>query len=218
MFALDLDALRATPLTRKPFEFLIVPGFLRPEARAAINADFPAIATPGSFPPSGLHYGPAFAALLEELRGEPLRRAFEEKFALSLKGRPTMITVRGRCRYKDGQIHTDTPDKIITVLIYLNPAWEAAGGRLRLLRSPTDINDVIVEVPPLEGTLLAFRRSDCSYHGHQPFAGERRVVQLNWVVSSWVVRREQARHRLSALVKRVLALGQSWLPPRRAAG
>jgi len=47
---------------------------------------------------------------------------------------------------------------------------------LRLLRSPTDLDDVILEVPPQQGTLLAFRRSHNSYHGHKQFSGPRRVI------------------------------------------
>ena len=33
---------------------------------------------------------------------------FEKKFGVDLTGRPTMITVRGRCRAEDGGIHTDS--------------------------------------------------------------------------------------------------------------
>jgi hypothetical protein len=69
MYALDLAALRATPLNRQPFQYLVVPGFVKAEARPAINADFPDIANPGSFPVRELTYGPAFAALLEALQG-----------------------------------------------------------------------------------------------------------------------------------------------------
>ena len=39
MSALDLDALRAAALSRDPYEHVIVPGFLRAEAAAAVNAD-----------------------------------------------------------------------------------------------------------------------------------------------------------------------------------
>jgi hypothetical protein len=202
---LDLAAFRATPLTPRPFPHLVVPGFLQPEALGAIHADYPRIDQPGSFPAESLTFGPAFRSLLEALQGPEMRRAFEEKFALDLRGRPTMVTVRGRCGRKDGGIHTDAVTKIITVLLYLNPTWEEPGGRLRLLRSPDDIEDVILEVPPLEGTLLAFRRSANSWHGHRPFVGPRRVVQLNWVTSAGVRRRELARHRLSAWAKRLLA-------------
>ena len=48
-------------------------------------------------------------------------------------------------------------DKMVTVLLYLNPAWEDQGGRLRLLRQPDDINNFQTEVLPDEGTLLAFK-------------------------------------------------------------
>src|SRR5262249_48626687 len=50
MQALALAAFRSTPLTRQPFPYLVVPGFIRAAARAAINADYPRIDHPGSFP------------------------------------------------------------------------------------------------------------------------------------------------------------------------
>jgi hypothetical protein len=209
--ALDLAAFRATPLTRTPFEFLVVPGFIRPDAQAAVHADYPRIRRPGSFPLAELRYGTAFASLVEEMKGRDMRVAFEEKFGLDLRDLPAMITARGRCWEKDGHIHTDAASKIITVLIYMNPAWEPAGGRLRLLHSPTDIEDVIVEVPPVEGTLLAFRRRTNSWHGHKAFVGERRVIQFNWCASAGVVRREILRHRLSAYLKRFVPFGRPWL-------
>ncbi len=205
MVALDLPALQAATVTRQPFEYLIVPGFIRPEARAAINAHFPKIDRPGSFPLSDLSYGPAFRAFIAELNSADVRELFAEKFDIDLEGRPTMVTVRGQCRVRDGSIHTDTASKLVTVLIYMNSSWEHDGGRLRLLRSATDIEDVLAEVPPLEGTLLAFRRSDNSFHGHKPFAGPRRVIQLNWVTGRGVMWREVLRHRFSALLKRRLS-------------
>jgi SM-20-related protein len=204
MTALDLEAFRDQPLVRDPFEYLILPGFVKPEARAAIHADYPQVAKPGSFPLSEVSYGPAFGALVEELCGPPMRAAFEDKFHIDLNGRPTMITVRGRCGEKDGNIHTDSLSKLITVLIYMNPKWEQAGGRLRLLRSADDLYDVIAEIPPEEGTLVAFRRSHNSYHGHKPFIGPRRVIQLNWVTDQKVLRFEATRHRFSAFIKRMV--------------
>ena len=133
-----------------------------------------------------------------------MRAAFAEKFALDLAGRPTMITVRGAARASDGRIHTDTASKLITVLIYMNESWEAPGGRLRLLRSPGDLDDVVAEVPPAAGTLIAFRVTPHSWHGHAPVSGPRRVVQLNWVASEAVVRRERLRHGISARMKRLV--------------
>jgi hypothetical protein len=213
MNPLDLDAFRSTPLVREPFEYLIVPGFVVPEARAAIHADYPRIEQPGSFPVSGLRYGRAFASLLETLQGPEFRIAVEAKFRIDLSNRATMITARGRCSEKDGSIHTDSRSKIITVLVYMNPKWESRGGCLRLLRSPDDLEDVVAEVPPIEGTLVTFRRSDNSYHGHLPFAGPRRVIQFNWVTSRTVARRELLRHRMSAWMK---SLSRLFRPTRAA--
>jgi SM-20-related protein len=203
--SLDLEALRAVPLIREPFEYFVVPGFVRPEARAKINADYPKIAVGGSFPVAQLSYGSAFREFLDDLESEEFREAFEEKFGLDLAGRPTTITVRGQCSPKDGRIHTDTESKIITILIYMNAGWEHPGGRLRLLRSADNLDDMIMEVPPVEGTLLAFKRADNSWHGHKSFAGERRVIQFNWVTSEGDRKLAMLRHHVSAPLKRLFA-------------
>jgi SM-20-related protein len=208
---LRLDAFQATPLQREPFHHLIVPGFIGPAALAAVNADYPKISTSGSFPVDQVGFGPAFQRLLDELEGDEFRAAFEEKFGLDLEGRPTVTTVRGHCDARDGKIHTDSTSKIITVLIYMNESWENAGGRLRLLRSADNLNDIIVEVPPVAGTMLAFKRSDNSWHGHEPFAGERRVIQFNWLTSEGNRQIAMLRHHTSAAFKRVL---QTLLPSR----
>ncbi len=199
---LDLDALARAPRCDDPFPHVIVPGFVPQAAGSAISADYPAIARAGSFPVGDLNFGAGFRAFLAELEGPAFRAAIEAKFDIDLTGRPTMVTVRGQARARDGRIHNDSRSKLITVLIYMNEAWEASGGRLRLLRSSHDLEDVVAEVPPQAGTLLAFRVTDNSWHGHLPISGPRRVVQLNWVASAAVVRRERARHGLSARVKR----------------
>ena len=202
--ALDLAAFRAAPLVREPFEFLVLADFVRAEARPAIGRDYPSVRRGGSYPLEVVRHGPAFAELVRQLNGSEMRQAFEEKFAIDLKQRPTMVTVRGHCAAHDGGIHVDSKTKLITVLIYLNPGWRHPGGRLRLLRSGTDLDDAIVEVAPEDGMLVAFRPGHNSYHGHTQFVGERRVVQFNWVTEATVVRREIRRHRLSAWVKAIL--------------
>ncbi|RMD80398.1 MAG: 2OG-Fe(II) oxygenase [Gammaproteobacteria bacterium] len=199
---LDLEALEQAPLNREPFQFVVVRDFLRPEALEAVTAAFPPIEGPGSFPLSRLRYGEAFARLVEELQGPAFRQAVERKFDLDLSGRPFMLTVRGWCRARDGQIHTDSRSKIVTALLYLNPRpWTAPGGRLRMLRSAEDLEDVIAEVPPEGGTLLMFRRSENSFHGHHPYEGPRRTLQMNWVTDRSVLDRELKRHGVSSWVK-----------------
>jgi hypothetical protein len=188
---------------------LVIPGFVKPDALREINADYPKIEHSGSFPLDSVKFGAGFQSLVDALESEEFRKAFEEKFQIDLSNRPTTITVRGRCGSGDGKIHNDSASKIITVLIYMNPSWENSGGRLRLLRSKDNIDDVAFEVPPSDGTLVAFLRSDHSWHGHLPFTGERRVIQFNWVTdndSQWV---SLLRHRVSASVKHMLSFGKT---------
>jgi hypothetical protein len=198
---LDLERLRAAPLSRDPFDFVVVENFVRPQYLADAIADFPPLGKHGSFPLNGERYGAAFARLAAELEGDDLRRAIEDKFALDLSGRPTMITLRGYSDGKDGGIHTDSATKLVTLLLYMNPVWEAAAGRLRLLRRADDLEDFVAEIAPVAGTMVAFRRSANSFHGHHAHIGERRSIQLNWVTNMGVVRRELARHRWSARLK-----------------
>ena len=176
----DLQAFEATPLAHEPFDFLIVPGFIHASALDALNRDFPLIDGPGNVSPDGLQYGPAFAALLRELRGADLARRFGAKFGIDLSSAGATISVRRHCEATDGHIHTDHRSKLITVLLYFNKEWPHEGGRLRMLRSATDIDDYAAEVVPAGGTMLAFRRTDTSFHGHKPFVGERRILQLSF--------------------------------------
>jgi hypothetical protein len=200
---INLDALRATPVTQDPYPYLIVPGFIRSEVLASVEADYPKVEKPGSFPLPSTGFGPNFKQLIDEIRGPEMTSIIAEKFGMDLSNRPTTVTVRGQCRATDGQIHTDSVTKLITVLIYMNGKWEKPGGRLRLLRSPDNLNDAFAEVPPNQGTLLAFKNQPNAWHGHESYEGERRAIQLNWVRDAGVVWREQKRHRLSAFLKKM---------------
>jgi hypothetical protein len=201
--SIDIEAFEAAPLAREPFPYAMVPRFVKPEAMAAINADYPLVAHPGSFPLPTLNYGPAFARLMAAIQGPEFTRAVEKKLGVDLAGRPTMVTARGQSAARDGQIHTDSRTKLITVLIYMNNEWEAKTGRLRLLRGPDNLNEVIAEVPPDQGTLLIFKNQPNAWHGFEAFEGPRRVIQLNWVTDAGVVWREQTRHKVSAFFKRL---------------
>ena len=203
MAYLDIDALERTPLKRKPYDYLVVPDFVRADRFPGVVGDYPAVPGPGSHPLSEVGISGHFKALLDELNGPEFRHAIEAKFGIDLASRPTMFTVRGECRATDGKIHTDSTTKLITVLLYMNEKWDKDGGRLRVLRSGTDIEDYAEEVPPHGGTLLVFRRSENSWHGHLPFDGPRRAVQMNWVTDKSVVAREQGRHRISSTIKKL---------------
>jgi len=184
MSLIDLERLRAATLCEQPFDHLVVPGFIGPDSLARVNADYPAIDSAANHALESLRCGPAFDELMAELQGPAFATVLGGHFAMDLAALPTTVTVRRFCERSDGNIHTDHKSKVITVLVYFNPSWEHAEGQLRLLRSKDDIEDYAVQVPPLGGTLLAFRRTDHSWHGHTRFVGERRMVQVNYLDQS----------------------------------
>jgi hypothetical protein len=199
---LNLEALKTNPLRRSPFDFIVAPGFLGPQDAAAVRADFPRIDQPGLFPLSALSCGPRFAAMIDELHSPAVSAAFSELFGVDLSGHPLMVTVRGHCGAKDGRIHTDSLTKIVSALLYFNDDWSDTGGRLRLLNS-ADLEDYAEEVAPDDGTLIAFIRSDRSFHGHRPHQGQRRCLQFNWMTDQATMEHELGRHRWSARTKKL---------------
>lgn len=195
----------AQPVATDPFPHIVIPRFVPPASLQAVLASLPDIPGGGSYPPSALRLRGAAAELIRELEGPRLRQAIAARFDLDLDDSLTMLTMRGRTREKDGQIHTDSTAKLVTILLYLNPAtaeWAKQDGCLRLLRGPDDLEDYAVEVPPVDGTLLVFPNGPTTYHGHRTFVGRRYAIQLNYMASGAKARHELRRHKLSALVKR----------------
>lgn len=201
---ISLDAISKADVKREPFQFFAASEVLPQEDLAAIRRDFPAIEKPGIFPLSSLEFGPAFGKLIDDIKSPALAKTVGDKFGVDLTGLPLMITVRGRAQAKDGRIHTDTKDKVVTCLLYLNEEWDDGGGRLRMLRGPDDLEDFAAEIPPNGGTFAAFKVSDKSYHGHKPFVGDRRYVMFNWVQSDAALNRQLNRHKLSARIKKLI--------------
>ena len=199
----DINAFEHARVVRTPFVHFVVNNFIPADAMAAINHDFPDVPKRGSFPMSELRSGPSFAALVEYLESPAAAQKFSEKLGIDLVGKPTTMTIRGFSGEQDGRVHTDSRSKLVTVLLYLNSDWNPADGGLRLLNSD-NLEDSFDEVIPAAGTLLAFVNTENAWHGHKPFIGQRRSIQLNWVVSEAAVRRSQWRHALSAKIKRWL--------------
>lgn len=204
MVQLNIDLLKDAELRTDPFEYTIVPGFLPPESLDEILADYPELKG-GSYPLDSVDMPPGVQALVDQLDGSAFEAAIAEKFSVALEGQPKMYSLRGYCRGTDGKIHTDSKDKIITVLLYLNKDWSHDGGKLRMLRSGTDIDDFAEEVPPDNGTLLVFKRSEKSWHGHGSFEGRRCSIQMNWMTSEGARGFHKLRHSISARVKKIMA-------------
>jgi SM-20-related protein len=204
---LDYAALDATPVATDPFPHIVVRNFVPPVMLSRVIDTLPEMASGGSFPPSSLALRGAAHDLVAALEGRTLRDRIAAKFGLDLNSSQTMLTVRGRTRDKDGKIHTDSTAKLVTILLYLNPAsadWAGQDGCLRLLRGPDDLEDYAVEVPPVDGTLLVFPNGPATYHGHKTFVGRRYAIQLNYMADDAKARYELRRHKISAVVKRLL--------------
>jgi SM-20-related protein len=204
---LDFESLRQTSAGHDPYDHLVASALLSPESVRSLAAEFPRVAVSGLLPASTLRLSPLLSQLADELRGPRMAGLLGGKFGVDLENRPTMLTVRSQCAPRDGRIHTDSESKIVTLLLYLNPDWQQEGGRLRLLRSGTDITDYAEEVSPLGGTMVAFRRCEHSWHGHLPFTGTRRYLMVNWMRNPAITAIEQARHRVAATFKGVFAKG-----------
>jgi SM-20-related protein len=203
---LQLDAISIGQPQRDPYPHLLVSGVLLANDAAAIKRDFPHIKKKGYLALSLLERKGAFDALLSELEGPELASILSEKLGLELRDKPRMITVRKWSAGNDGRIHNDGEAKIATSLLYLNETWpEGDGGRLRVLRSETSFDDTAAEVPPVYGSFFAFARTENSWHGHKPYTGERRVIQITWLRSWDDYNRKEKRGRFAFLLKRLLS-------------
>jgi hypothetical protein len=198
---LNYEGFKAAQLKRDPYPYLVLSDAILPADLSAVVKDFPVIEHGGSIPVSAAESGPAFQAFLAELEGDTFRQAIAEKFDLDLSDYPIMTTVRGMMRSKDGRIHTDSKTKVITVLVYLNAQWPHQEGYLRILRNGEDLEDFVEEVPPLAGTMVVFQVTDNCWHGHKPLVGERRSIQMNYLIGDAAKGKHQFFHKLSARIK-----------------
>lgn len=199
---LDVDAVRAAPLAHEPYSFFLGSGVLKLDAIDGLRSDFPQIGKPGYLTVDEVALKGRFKALIEELESDEFSRILGEKFGIDLVSCPRLTTIMKRSQPKYGAIHTDGPSKVMTLLVYMNDAWDApAGGRLRVLYDGQNFEPYAMEVPPTMGTMFAFLRADNSWHGHRPFEGERRVVQVAWLKDASELERKKKRNRTAQFLK-----------------
>lgn len=187
-----------------PFPFLVAHDLLPTHAAASLARDFPRYREAGFFPYDAAECGPAVNALVSELTAPEFADAVGRHLGIPDLGRfPTLVSVSRLLNRSHGQIHTDSRSKVVTALIYLNPDWPAtSAGCLRFLGRIDDMNSTVApEIRPLYGTLAAFRRTDNSFHGHLPHEGERRVIQVAWVINEEEKLRKTRRGRFSRIAK-----------------
>ena len=195
-----------TLVLRDPFALLVTHDQLPAEAAADLDRDFPRYGSAGFFPYDPDDCGPSIRALVDEVTSPAFADALGAQLGIErLGGYPTLVTICQALNKRHGTIHTDSDSKVATALLYFNPDWpDTSGGCLRFLRAIDDIDALVVpEVRPLYGTLAAFRRAENSFHGHLPYEGERRVIQIAWLTSEEEKLRKTRRGRFSRLVKKL---------------
>ncbi|WP_046862107.1 2OG-Fe(II) oxygenase [Microvirga massiliensis] len=199
---LNPEAVRQAPLSREPYSFFLGSGVLKEDAIPDLKRDFPDITKPGYLTVNEVDLKGRFKALVDELESEEFTEELSKKFGKDLHPYPRLTTIRKLSQAKDGRIHTDGPSKVMTLLVYMNDEWDTGGsGRLRVLYDEKNFEPYAAEVPPTMGTVFAFLRSDNSWHGHQPFTGERKVVQVAWVTSAEELDRKKNRNKWQQMFK-----------------
>jgi hypothetical protein len=207
---INIDGLKSARTGRDPYNFLVGDNFIQNAAVEPLKSDYPDIKEPGFFTETDVNnrlHG-AFTKLLNDLKSPEVSKIVSEKLDIDLVNKPKMITIRKISQAKDGRIHTDGEAKIATMLTYLNDQWDGTGaGCLRVLRNDKDFEDYVEKISPLTGTVFEIRSSDSSWHGHTPFVGERRVVQMTWLRSEADVARKEKRGALSHSLQKIFHLG-----------
>lgn len=206
--SLNYEAVQQARLQHKPCPHLVVPDFLAgPSLMRAVSL-LPEIKAGGSYPLAALSLHPELKSMMEEFAGPRLKAIVAERFGLDVQTAPSMVTMRGQTRAKDGRIHRDSASKRVTILLYLNDPtqdWAHQGGCLRFLNGPDDVEDYVSEIPPVGGTLVIFPNGPDTWHGHRPYIGPRYTIQLNYMARDKRARYELLRHRVSAFWKRLVS-------------
>ena len=197
-----------------PFHFLVAHGQLPADAAGALAADFPRYPSAGFFPYRREDCGPSIVAVVEALTSPAFAQALGARIALpGLENYPALVTICRSLNLRHGTIHTDSRSKIATALLYLCADWpNGSAGALRFLSRIDSIDALVApEIPPLYGTIAAFKRADNSFHGHLPFEGERPVIQVAWLSSQEELERKTRRGGFTRWLKKLLgSLDAKW--------
>ncbi|MBS0212101.1 MAG: 2OG-Fe(II) oxygenase [Proteobacteria bacterium] len=191
----------------QPFDFLIAQGMLRADARDELQRDFPRYPEAGFFPHKAADCGPTINRLIAEITAPAFADALGEQLGVPAMSKlPALATLCSRLNRRHGTIHTDSRSKVVTALVYLESAWpHGSAGCLRFLQRIDAIDALVApELQPTYGHIAAFRRADHSFHGHLPFEGERRVIQIAWLTGADALQRKQHRGRVTHWFKRLL--------------
>ena len=195
-----------TQVRSEPFRFLIAHDQLPADTARVLNDDFPKYAGAGFFPYEEKDCGPSINRLIADLTDPGVATAVGAKLGIDNLGQyPTLVTLCRALNKRHGTIHTDSKSKVATALLYLNESWpDTSAGCFRFLKRVDSIDDIVApEVKPVYGNFVVFKRADNSFHGHLPFEGDRRVIQVAWLTSEDEKLRKTKRGKLSRIFKKL---------------
>lgn len=195
-----------TTVMLEPFPFMVAHGQLPDEARGDLGNDFPPYTSAGFFPYEATECGPSVNQLIHDMTSPAFAGAVGKLLQIdNLHQYPTLVTLCRLLNKRHGTIHTDSKSKVATALIYLNAQWpDSSDGCLRFLHKIDDIDSLIApELIPLYGELAVFKRGENSFHGHLPYEGERRVIQVAWLTSDEARLRKTKRGKFSRAFKKM---------------
>ncbi len=207
-----------TTVQLEPFPFLVAHGQLPREARGDLERDFPRYSSAGFFPYDPSDCGPSINLLVDNVTCGAFAGVIGKRLGIdNLADYPTLVTLCRSLNRRHGTIHTDSRSKVATALIYLNEQWpDTSDGCLRFLGRIDDIDSLVTpELTPLYGEIAAFKRCDNSFHGHLPYEGERRVIQVAWLTSEREKLRKTRRGRFSRGFKKLFGRLDSRLGAKR---
>ena len=198
---IDLNSIKSAPINESFFPFFSVLNCITKEGKA-LPQNFPDLNKGGSYPSDMPGLSPVMENLIAEIESTEMQEALSEKFGINLDDVEVVTTIRGYSRLKDGQIHTDSKTKVLTLLLYLNESWEEDTGLLRMLKNNHDLEDFIEEIPATLGSLVVFKVTENCWHGFHPFEGKRLSLQMNYIKKE-SVSQHLMRHRLSSFIKKL---------------
>jgi hypothetical protein len=198
----NTDALHKAARSSEPYDYFLGQNFLNDNALDELRRDFPAIEKPGYLTVDEVQLKGKFKTLIDELESDELSAELSKVFGKDLTQYPRLTTIMKKSQPKYGAIHTDGPSKVMTMLVYMNDEWDQGeGGRLRVLYDGENFEPYKVEVPPTMGTVFGFLRADNSWHGHRPYVGERKVVQIAWIKDAEELARKKKRNGVAQFFK-----------------
>lgn len=205
---LDDDVLRRLARHDDPFRYAVADGVFRsPGVARACAATFPdtllqhrvaagpevektydmfsvTLVEPGA-PRPVLPLAPVWAELVDELTSRRVAGLLGAAMGVDVDERNVEIRA---CAYGDGGSlapHTDRPDKVLSLIVYLDLAWRpGSGGELGILRS-ADPGDEAARIEPRLGRMAVLARSDRSWHHvrrfHAPGGARRRSLLVHYL-------------------------------------